>query len=473
MPVNITTAIAGTRDQVPYKFFPPKFKLSVTNKFKVPRKKGGFRTQANLHFLTYPQCDMPVNLMLEQLKLKAGDKYGWCVISAEDHEERENDSCVGVHRHVMQEYNGKFETANERYWDLKWEDKVFHPHFEPVKKKSDCLRYVIKDGDYIQDGNYKDAPFSVETYLQANKGKQGYGFTFIANEIKKGTTLDQLDDLVPGHVLNHKRKIDEYIIFTKQKKERLIPKPKFPGFQKERRMPYDWERVVDWANLNFLQPRQPRQAQLWLWSRQPEMGKSYPWAIILRKYFKCYEWIYGPKQGQDIIDCDYILIDELKGGITVGELKTLSQMYGMNLDIKYGVPQMFDKNVPLIITSNLPPREIYHKCKKEDIESLESRFLVINVDEQYFLKVKEEPQELSPTTTQLLLGDTEPAQEQFQEATPDILLEKQDMSEEDLEKIILEDSDNESTIISDENSEDLSEYSRQQRFIKKIKNSKK
>ena len=84
---------------------------------------------------------------------------------------------------------------------------------------------------------FRSAPFSVETYLQANKGKQGYGFTFIANEIKKGTTLDQLDDLVPGHVLNHERKIDEYIIFTKQKKERLTPKPKFPGFQKERRMP--------------------------------------------------------------------------------------------------------------------------------------------------------------------------------------------------------------------------------------------
>ena len=63
-----------------------------------PRNK--FRTKAKLQFLTYPQCDMPLQEMLKQLKEIAGHRYGWCVIAAEDHEERENDTNVGVHRHV-------------------------------------------------------------------------------------------------------------------------------------------------------------------------------------------------------------------------------------------------------------------------------------------------------------------------------------------------------------------------------------
>jgi len=344
---------------------------------------------------------MPLQEMLTQLKDKYGDKYGWCVISAEDHEERENDSNVGVHRHVMTECSKNFETRNSRWWDLEWEGKTFHPHFEPVKKKAECLKYVIKDGDYIQDGVHKDVPFSVDLYLQSTGKKQGYGFAYIASEIKAGKTMYELDEVIPGHVLNHKRKIEEYIKFQEEKKQRQIVRPKFPGFKVENRMPYDWELIANWANDNFLKPRAPRQPQLWIWSREPEMGKTYPWAILLRKYFKCYEWCYSSKQDKSILECDYILLDELKGGITVGDLKSLSQMYGMNLDIKYGNITMFEKNVPLIITSNRPPREIYTKHPNEEMTSLESRFLIINVSEPWHLQVEEE---LSPTTTHLLLG---------------------------------------------------------------------
>jgi len=369
---------------------------------------------------------MPVQEMLIQLKEKYGHKYGWCVISAEDHEERENDANVGVHRHVMIECCKNFETENCKWWDLKYQDKVFHPHFEPVKNKVKCLQYTIKDDDYIVDGTYKELPFSIETYLEANGSKkQGYGFTYIANEIKKGKTLYELDDVIPGHVLNHKRKIEEYINFQEEKKLAQIKMPTFPGFLIEDRMPYDWKRIAEWANENFLKPRAPRQPQLWIWSREPEMGKTYPWAIIMRNYFKCYEWVYGNKQDKSILNADYILLDELKGGITVGELKSLSQMYGMNLDIKYGSITHWGKNVPLIVTSNRPPREIYTKQPNEEMVSLESRFFVINIDEPYHLKVKE-PEELSQSTTNALLGSPQV----LVPATPDIEFEnKEDLSE--------------------------------------------
>jgi len=215
-----------------------------------------FRTKAKVHFLTYPQCDIPLQEMMIQLKQIAGDKFGWALISAEDHEERENDSNVGVHRHVMQEYSKDFNTRNQRYWDIKYNGRIYHPHFEPVKSKPKCLEYCMKDGDYIYEGTHKDAPFTPEVYLQANKSKQGYGFTYLASQIKSGKTIDDLDEEVPGHVLNHKRKIEEYQQFQQEKAIRREKKPAFHGFKIPRN--YDWELIAKWANDNFMKPRQPR-----------------------------------------------------------------------------------------------------------------------------------------------------------------------------------------------------------------------
>lgn len=354
-----------------------------------------FRTQAKLHFLTYPQCDVPLEEMLKQLKAKAGDKYGWCLISAEDHEERENDANVGVHRHVMQEYNcANFTTSDPRYWDIHHEGKTYHPHFEPVKNKAKCLTYCMKDGQYIFDGNYKDAPFNPEVYLGANKGKQGYGFTYIATQVKQGKTLDQIDDEVPGHVLNHKRKIEEYIVFQQEKANRLIVKPKFFGFEDVEDP--EWQKVVDWANKNFLEKRTPKQPQLYLWSEQPSLGKTHPWAVTMSEYYNIYEWVKGDKQGKDLLTCDYILIDEFKGQVTISDLKIISQMMGFNVDIKYGTITRFGRNIPLIITSNHPLGLVYKNSIYTDIHSCEVRFEIVKVDTLCHLVPKTAPVVLVP-----------------------------------------------------------------------------
>nr|AOV86331.1 putative rep protein [uncultured virus] len=364
-----------------------------------------------MHFLTYPQCDIPLEQMLEQLKRKAGDKYGWCVISAEDHEERENDSAVGVHRHVIQEYNCKtFETTNARYWDLEYEGATYHPHFEPVKNKVKCLQYVIKDGQYICDGTHKEAPFSIDVYLQSTKTKGGYGFTYAANEIQKGKDIYTLMDEIPGFVMNHKRKIEEFQDLVNLKKQRQEKKPQFYGFEKVG-VPA-WEQVVQWVNKNFLEPRAPRQKQLWLWSDEPGLGKSFPFLEILPKYYNCYQWMSGQKQDKDLADCQYIIIDEFHGSVTMNDMKSLSQMYRIKVDIKYGQPINFTKNVPLIVTSNHPPREVYRKCSINEVLTLEDRFEIIKVDTRCYLTPQQEPLDSDAPTPLLpnnenVLGDEE------------------------------------------------------------------
>jgi len=359
----------------------------------MPKKgKFEFRTKAKLHSLTYPQCDIPVDFMMAALKKIAGDRWGWALIGAEDHAERTTDEFkhCGVHRHVMQQYECKsFDTVNVRYWDIEWNGKNYHPHFEPVKIKAKWLEYCMKDGEYIYEGDYNGAPFDPNTYFQANKSKQSYGFVWMANEIKAGKTLDELDDLVPGHVLQHKRKIEEYQEFQAKKKERRTPKPIFYGFNDVEDP--QWQRVVKWANKNFLKKRSSKQKQLFLWSEAPNLGKTHPWAETLTEFFKCYNWVNSERQGKALMDCDYILLDEYKGMLTITDLKRNSQMMKWPVEIKYGDSTEFTRNVPMIITSNHDMRSIYKKCDYRDIESLEVRFKVVKVDTVCHLTLKGPP----------------------------------------------------------------------------------
>lgn len=355
------------------------------------RKK--WRTEAKLHFLTYPQCDVPLEEMVKQLKEKAGDKYGWIVISAEDHESKEGDENVGVHRHVMQEYCEKPYITDPAYWHIKWDGKVYKTHYEAVKNKTKCLKYVIKDGNYIVDGEYKGSPFSVEAYLKSTETKKGYCFEFIATELKTGKTIKEINEMAPGFVCNHLAKLTNYKLQLQEWEMQSKVMPCFYGFEDVEDPA--WQQVVEWANLNFLKPREPRQDQLWLWGKNFGIGKSYPWLQILNNYFKMYIWESGQKQSMDFSpeNVDYIVLDEFKGQVTVTQLKTISQMYPFKVDRKYGGHVIFGgkKNVPLIVTSNFSPEDAYPNVGKTDIDSLVDRFLVVEVKQKCFLKAKPEP----------------------------------------------------------------------------------
>jgi len=359
------------------------------------------------------------------LKAIYGNKMGWCVISHEDHEPKQDDQQAGVHRHVMIECCKPFDTKNPRFWDLKGTDgKVFHPHYETPKKKVAVLQYTIKDGNYIQFGTYKtkssgDLPFDAQSYIESTERKKGYTTEILALEIKKGATIDELNDKYPAAVFRDKRKIEEYTQLCKDIDKRRKVKPQFPGFKVPvtviqedphiiEEVMLDWIPVVDWINNNFLEARRPRQKQLWLWSKEPGLGKSWPFLIMLREFYDIYEWTAEEKQDAEIADADYIVFDDFTGYCTISQLKRLSQMYGTPLPIKMGKRIDFKKNVPLIITSNEPPEEVYKNSNKEHVKSLVDRFQVIEVTTKCNLQLKIVPTPPVPPTQVLPEPEPEP-----------------------------------------------------------------
>lgn len=362
--------------------------------------KVNFRRQYKIASYVYSQCDVPLDILDKHLKEKAGNKFGWHLIVSADHAENttdENKHC-GVHRHVHEEYSKKPDITNSRHWDIEWNGKVYHPHVEKVVKRPKHIKYCLDQAtDRIVSGMLNGCPVDLDAILQSDEKKQSYGYHWVATQLKEGKSLDDIDDVAQAFVANNKRKLEDYQTFLEQKKERRIVRPMFGGFDDV--IDPNWQQVVLWGNKNFysgipgkMPNREPRQQQLLIVSKEHGLGKSYPWKFIIREYFQGYDWVTnGHKQSSSIKDCDFILMDEFKGGVTIHDLKELSQMYGVNVPIRYGQDIYFKKNVPLIITSHKTFDEIYTKPEdKDDVASLTSRFLVVHVDTPCYLHASED-----------------------------------------------------------------------------------
>lgn len=91
-------------------------------------------------FLTYPQCPLSKEEVLQSLQAKHE------VSSYTVSEEKHSDGTPHVHALIV--FSKRLHTSNERYFDL----GVYHPNIKTLKTKSDVSRthtYVIKDGQFI------------------------------------------------------------------------------------------------------------------------------------------------------------------------------------------------------------------------------------------------------------------------------------------------------------------------------------
>lgn len=97
-----------------------------------------YRLQAKNIFLTYPQCDLEKEQVLQFFSnlFEYDFKYA---IGREQHKDG------GCHLHVLLALSQKFSTRNERWADI----AHFHPNIQPCRSLKNVLRYVTKDGDYI------------------------------------------------------------------------------------------------------------------------------------------------------------------------------------------------------------------------------------------------------------------------------------------------------------------------------------
>lgn len=118
----------------------------------MPRPPRAFRLQAKNLFITYPHCSLDKNTALDQIKLiQCSSNKKYIRVARELHENGE------PHLHVLLQFEGKVQIYNPRHFDLihPHTSAVFHPNLQGAKSSTDVKRYIEKDGDYTEWGDFQ------------------------------------------------------------------------------------------------------------------------------------------------------------------------------------------------------------------------------------------------------------------------------------------------------------------------------
>lgn len=103
------------------------------------KKKSEFRLNSQQIFLTYAQCDLSPDNVLEVLNGKLElDKY---IIAQENHK----DGNKHIHAYLL--LKKKINIRDPRYFDI----REFHPKVEGCRSWKSVVKYVTKDGNYISN----------------------------------------------------------------------------------------------------------------------------------------------------------------------------------------------------------------------------------------------------------------------------------------------------------------------------------
>lgn len=332
-----------------------------------------FRLQAKFFFLTWPQCDTPKELVLARIKQLS--QYDYAVVCRENHHDD-----TGVHLHAFIAFKRQMNKTGCAWLD-DLADK--HGNYQAARNNLKVVNYVIADGDYCADGfdpiQFVTAALSKKSTVHSTTNGKSKAF-LIAEMVKEGKSVDDLDDFDPGYMLMNKRKIEDYVAWQKVKKARL-EKSAWPGITEMQNMDPETAtyKIALWLTENIKQPREFKQKQLFIWSKEPNVGKTH----LVRELEKYLVTYHVPKInftcGYESNRYDLLVIDEFDASFTITFLNEFVQGSTMHLNQKGGGHIKTD-NPPMIILSNRSPELIYHKkCNTHPFYALLERFVFVEV----------------------------------------------------------------------------------------------
>jgi len=236
-----------------------------------------------------------------------------------------------------------------------------HGNYQGARSLVKTLRYVCKDGNYISHGDMPD--ISEKPKIQDK----------IAKLALAGITFKAIVAEDPGFSMMQKRKIEEFIGWNKRQKldEDLLPW-KCPTIMSDCYAALD---LQEWLHTNILQPRQPRQKQLWICGK-PGIGKS-RLIGLMRLRLRVYDMPRDEEFYDDYEDglYDVVILDEYKHQKRIQFLNAWCD--GQPLPLRQKCKQALKTdNLPLIVCSNFCIEECYREGVGRD--ALCDRFVQCN-----------------------------------------------------------------------------------------------
>lgn len=322
------------------------------------KKPKRFRMQGKNFILTFPQCDTTKEVACERLESKWKDDMKGYVVCEEKHEDG------SPHLHVFLQFKEKKNVCKQDEFDFIGGK---HGDYQVAKSVSGSIKYVTKDGNYVAKG--------VDVEAIKTKGKKMSDK--IAELIDQGKSLAEVKEEERGYFLMNKRKIEEYATWVeceKAKKSKMdwIP-PKLDGLTDANKQ------IAEWLCKNIRQNRAFKAPQLFI-TGKPNLGKT---SLVewLNKSLSVYlmpmeEEFYD--QYSD--DYDLVVLDEFKGQKKITFLNQFLQGSAMSIR-KKGSQGLKQKNIPVIILSNLTLETCYRKANEDGrLDSLRARLEIVEVD---------------------------------------------------------------------------------------------
>lgn len=167
-----------------------------------------FRFRGKKFFITYPQCDLALDLLLEGLKIKFlhfDQRVSEYVVANELHEDGNK------HRHVF--------VAVEPGLDVRAMGNVldveaFHPNIQAVRSADAVLKYCVKEGDYITN-----IPDKIK---KAQKEESKMNKREVGRRLKDGEKLITLVEEYPELIFNYSRLKTDISMYMLEKND-LLP----------------------------------------------------------------------------------------------------------------------------------------------------------------------------------------------------------------------------------------------------------
>lgn len=326
-----------------------------------------FRLRAKQFFLTYPQCETTKEVAAQNIRDRFGDSIEAYAIAAEHHAATEQDPVGGAHLHILLHFKERLEATRADFFDF---ITGTHGNYQ-VQKGT-----IQKVAEYLTKEDQTPLCFGID--LDAAKRKQKSLFGQLAEMIKDGKSMDEIDDEMPGAVLQHKRKLDDYYQFQEAKRRRLEvrenPKKGFLHFE-------DQDLTVE---LGL--PRPFRTKQYFI-TGPTGTGKTSLINALNEAGFRGYPLPIDGKFDEWSDDFDFAYIDEFNSQLTLTIMNQFLDGQLMCLTCRYQ-NKLKKKNVPVFILSNKHLEELYPNTPVAMKAALASRLEIISMWEDPNGKLK-------------------------------------------------------------------------------------
>nr|WHF59404.1 replication associated protein [Horsegram yellow mosaic virus] len=317
----------------------------------MPRERR-FAINAKNYFLTYPRCPLTKEDTLEQLldlSTPVNKKIHSHLPRAYENGE--------PHLHVLLQFEGKFHTRNQRFFDLVSSTRSthFHPNIQAAQSCSDVKQYMEKDGDVLDHGTFQIDGRS------ARGGKQSANDAYAEalNCGSKSQALDILKEKAPkDYILQfHNLNCNLNKIFISPIQAYVSPY----SIDTFNRVP---EYISSWASENVRDPAaRPERPISIVIEGDSRTGKTM-WARALGPH----NYLCGHLDLNDKIfsnEAWYNVIDD----VDPHYLKHFKEFMGAQRDwqsnVKYGKPTHIKGGIPTIFLCNPGPKSSYKEYLDE------------------------------------------------------------------------------------------------------------